>query len=89
MRQSMTIRLDPTVLKAARNRARRQNRTLTNYIETVLRQDLDLDSSDDHLEVVAPPGLREYEPIPIAGESRKRREFRRRLISALLDESGQ
>lgn len=89
MRQSMTIRLDPVVLKAARGRARRQNRTLTNYIETVLRRDLQLDEDEPSLEVVAPPGLRDYEPVPIAGESPKRREFRRRLVSALLDQSGQ
>ena len=88
MRQSMTIRLDPAVLKAARTRARRQNRTLTNYIETVLRRDLDLESEGSRVEVIAPPGLRDHEPVPLAGESPKRREFRRRLISALLDESG-
>jgi hypothetical protein len=42
MRQLMTIRIDPDVLEAARGRAFAENRTLTNYIETVLRKDLGL-----------------------------------------------
>lgn len=42
MRQLMTIRIDPDVLSAARGRATDENRTLTNYIETVLRRDLGL-----------------------------------------------
>jgi hypothetical protein len=42
MRQSMTIRLDPSVIEAAKGRAQTENRTLTNYIETVLRRDLGL-----------------------------------------------
>lgn len=42
MRQLMTIRIDPDVLNAARGRATDENRTLTNYIETVLRKDLGL-----------------------------------------------
>ena len=41
-RQLMTIRIDPAVLEAARGRATDENRTLTNYIETVLRKDLGL-----------------------------------------------
>ena len=42
MRQLLTIRIDPDVLDAARGRAVDENRTLTNYIETVLRLDLGL-----------------------------------------------
>jgi hypothetical protein len=42
MRQLLTIRIDPDVLEAARGRAVDENRTLTNYIETVLRLDLGL-----------------------------------------------
>ena len=42
IRQLMTIRIDPDVLDAARDRATDENRTLTNYIETVLRRDLGL-----------------------------------------------
>ena len=36
----MTIRLDPEVLKIAKVRAAAEKRTLTNYIETLIRKDL-------------------------------------------------
>lgn len=40
MRQSITMRLDPTILSAAKVRAKASNRTLTNYVETLLMNDL-------------------------------------------------
>lgn len=40
MRKIVSIRLDEETLAAAQARAQAQNRTLTNYIETVLRQDI-------------------------------------------------
>jgi hypothetical protein len=40
MRQSMTIRLDKDVLTGVRRVAKDNNRTLTNYIETLIRKDL-------------------------------------------------
>jgi predicted nucleotidyltransferase len=40
MRKIVSIRLDEETLAAAQARAQAQNRTLTNYIETVLRQDM-------------------------------------------------
>ena len=40
MRQSMTIRLDQEVLSQARSYAESENRTLTNYIETLIKIDL-------------------------------------------------
>ncbi|MBI5164366.1 MAG: hypothetical protein HY985_10745 [Magnetospirillum sp.] len=40
MRQSMTIRLEQDVLKVAKVRAKSENRTLTNYIETLIRKDI-------------------------------------------------
>lgn len=40
MRQSMTIRLDPEVLAVAKQIAGTNNRTLTNYIETLIRKDI-------------------------------------------------
>jgi len=88
MRKSMTIRLDPEILEQARKHAAAENRTLTNYIETLLRRDLRLVDSGPAIEVIAPTGLRGYRPVPVAGESRRRREFRKRLFTALLDESG-
>ena len=38
MKTSITIRVDPQLLAAARQCALRENRTLTNFIETVLQR---------------------------------------------------
>lgn len=38
MKKPLAIRIDPEVLEAARVCARQDNRTLTNLIETLLRQ---------------------------------------------------
>jgi len=40
MRRVVSIRLDESTLAAARQLARRQNRTLTNYVEPILQRDL-------------------------------------------------
>lgn len=40
MRQPMTIRIDREVLARAKEEAKSQNRTLTNYIETLLKADV-------------------------------------------------
>ena len=38
MKQPVTLRLDPGLLAAARHCAEQENRTLTNFVETVLKQ---------------------------------------------------
>ncbi len=38
MKQPITIRLDPEILAAARARAKEENRTLTNFLETALKE---------------------------------------------------
>lgn len=38
MKRSLTVRLDPELLAAARQCARGQNRTLTNFLETIIRR---------------------------------------------------
>jgi hypothetical protein len=38
MKQAVTFRIDPDLLAAARQCASRENRTLTNFVETVLKQ---------------------------------------------------
>jgi len=40
MRQSMTIRIEKDVLDVAKVRAKAENRTLTNYIETLVLKDI-------------------------------------------------
>jgi predicted nucleotidyltransferase len=46
MRKGVSIRLPEGVLSAARRRAKRQHRTLTNYIESVMQRDLRADAVD-------------------------------------------
>jgi len=88
MRTSMTIRLDPAVLAEARRRAALENRTLTNYIETLLRRDLRRAEVEPAIDVIAPADIRRYTPVPLKGESPRRRAFRKRLFTAILDEGG-
>jgi hypothetical protein len=40
MRKVVSVRLDPATIKGARSKARRQNRTLSNYVEGLLQNDL-------------------------------------------------
>jgi predicted nucleotidyltransferase len=46
MRRIVSIRLPEGMLTAARRRAKRQNRTLTNYIEWIMQRDLRGDAAD-------------------------------------------
>ena len=41
MKQPITIRLDPELLATARLRAKEENRTLTNFLETALKERFD------------------------------------------------
>jgi predicted HicB family RNase H-like nuclease len=38
MKQAITIRIDPELLANARARAKEENRTLTNFLETALKE---------------------------------------------------
>ena len=87
MRQSFTMRIDPTLLEAARAKAAGDNRSLTNYIETLMLRDLNV-GREDTLEVIAPPDVRGYEPVRQAGETDEQIKLRRDLVHAILDASG-
>jgi hypothetical protein len=90
MRKPMTIRMDVDVLEAAKRRAHQENRTVTNYIETILRRDLHLAPASDgaRIEVHAPDDIREYELVREAGETDEMHEARKRLFSKILDAGG-
>jgi hypothetical protein len=47
MKKLVTFRFDADVLAHARRLADRENRTLTNFIETILKQALDGKARDD------------------------------------------
>ncbi len=86
MRKSITMRIDPDVLKAARRKAAGDNRTLTNYVETLVRRDLL--AGTPFLEVIAPPDIRQWVPAPVPGETKAERKRREALFRAVLDAAG-
>jgi hypothetical protein len=85
MRQSVTMRFDPDVLKAARGKARGDNRTLTNYIETLMRRDLQMGNAEPILEVIAPAGIRDSSSVSLPGETEEERKRRDDVFFAVLD----
>jgi hypothetical protein len=87
MRQPLTVRLDPDVVMAAKAKASRSNRTLTNYIETLMKRDLSL-SGTAFIDVAAPSDIREYEAVPLPGETGEERARRDALFHAILDDTG-
>lgn len=88
MRQSVTMRFDPEVLMAARGKAVGDNRTLTNYIETLMRRDLRMGSVEPALEVIAPPNIRASTAVPLIDETEEERKRRDDLFFAVLDAGG-
>lgn len=89
MRQSVTMRFDPDVLKAARGKAVADNRTLTNYIETLMRRDLQLGGSvEPTLEVIAPADIRKSVAVPLPGETEEELKRRDDVFFAVLDAGG-
>lgn len=88
MRQSVTMRFDPTVLRAARGKAVSDNRTLTNYIETLMRRDLQLSAAEPSLEVIAPADIRDSVAVPLPDETEEARKRRDEVFFAVLDATG-
>jgi len=88
MRKPMTIRIDTNVLEAAKNRARQENRTVTNYIETVLRRDLRMAETTEEVEVYAPADVRQYHVVSDPGETKEQTEIAERALQKILDRAG-
>ena len=88
MRQTVTMRFDPDVLKAARGKAVGDNRTLTNYIETLVRRDLQLGAVEPVLEVIAPADIRKSVAVPFPGETEEERKRRDDVFFAVLEAGG-
>jgi hypothetical protein len=84
MRQSVTMRFAPDVLKAARSKAIQDNRTLTNYIETLVRRDLRMEAGEPILEVIAPADIRNSVAVPVPGETDEERKRRDDVFFAVL-----
>lgn len=88
MRHSVTMRLDPDVLAAARSKAASDNRTLTNYVETLMRRDLEMGNSEASLEVIAPGDIRQSVAVPMPDETEAERRRRDEVFQAVLDAGG-
>ncbi len=88
MRQPVTVRLDPDVLKVAKAKAVGDNRTLTNYIETLMRRDLHLAAPEPTLEVIAPANIRDSVAVLLEGESPEQLKRRNDVFLAVLEAGG-
>ncbi len=82
------MRLDPEILEAAKIKAVRDNRSLTNYVETLMRRDLQMQPAQPVLEVIAPADIRESVAVPIDDETEADRTRRDALFQAILDAGG-
>ena len=68
MRKTITMRFDPDLLAKARLQAARENRTLTNFIETVVRQRVtDASAAPGPSDPTAEPSSTSR---PVAGQNR-------------------
>jgi hypothetical protein len=82
------MRFDPDVLRAARGKAVDANRSLTNYIETLVRRDLQMGVVEPTLEVIAPADIRNSTAVPVPGETEEERKRRDDVFFAVLDAGG-
>jgi hypothetical protein len=87
MRQSVTIRLDPKILEVAKSKADSDHRSLTNYIELLLKRDAE-GSGQPELTVFASEDVRDFKSVRFPEDTEH--EFNRRsaVFDAVLDNSG-
>jgi hypothetical protein len=88
MRRSVTMRIDAAVLEAAVKRAAAEHRSLTNYVEALLRRDLKVGRSTSNFEVIAPPNVRDSAAVALPDEADQDRARRNQVFLAVLDASG-
>lgn len=93
MRKTMALRVDPVVLREARKRAKAENSTLAEYVETVLRRELARKQGKARKPVIelrgpVPADIRKAKPVPLKGETKRRRAARAELFQSILDLGG-
>jgi len=88
MPESMLLRLDPAILREVRKRARAENRTPAQYVETAVREKL----QRTPVAVIVHPSLRKTirksKAVRAPRESKKDRAARERLHHLVLDAAG-
>lgn len=88
MRNAVTMRFDREVLKAARRKAGRDNRTLARYIESLVRRDLEAGPVDPKLEIIAPADIRDSVAVAFDGETKDERQRREEVFLAVIGAGG-
>jgi len=85
MPDSMLLRLDPVLLREAKKRARAENRTLAEYVETAVREKV----QRTRVTVIVHPSLRKTirksKPVRTPRETKEDRAARERLHNLVLD----
>jgi hypothetical protein len=88
MPEPMLLRLDPAILREVKKRARAENRTPAEFVETAVREKL----QRTEVAVVVHPSIRKSirksKTLAVPGESKKDRAARRRLHHLILDAAG-
>jgi hypothetical protein len=93
MRKPMPLRVDPVLLREVRKRAKAEKRTLSEYVETVLRRDLARKPRKARKPMIelrgpVPADIRKWRSVRITGESAQKRKAREKLVHTILDLGG-
>jgi hypothetical protein len=93
MRKPMALRVDPVLLREVRKRAKAEKRTLSEYVETVLRRDLARTPRKTKKPMIElrgpiPEDVRDWKSTRIPGEPARKRKEREKLVQAILDLGG-
>src|SRR5882672_8985254 len=93
MRRPMPLRVDTVLLCEIRKRAKAEKRTLSEYVENVLRRDL-ADKPQKgkkpaiELRGPIPADIRNWESVRLPGEPERKRKAREKLVHTILDLGG-
>ena len=93
MRKPMPLRVDPVLLRKVRKRAKAQKRTLSEYVETLLRRDLAHKPRKGgkpaiELRGPIPADIRDWKSAQVPSEPERKRKAREKLVHAILDLGG-
>jgi len=81
------MRFDPSILEAAKAKAKDDHRSLTNYVELLMKKDLK-GESETELTVFAPNDIRNAVPLRFEDEDDEHVARREAIHTAILDASG-
>jgi hypothetical protein len=89
----MPLRVDPVLLREVRKRAKAEKRTLSEYVETVLRRDLARKPRKTKKAMIElrgpiPADIRDWTSDRIPAEPARKRKAREKLVHAILDLGG-